>query len=88
MFGELTEFNKSLITIVAIMAIYCICTEKNYRSYFEEHMSNNEFTYGGSKLRIGTTDGVRYIMNKNGVIEVPNSKSAMRRLFDEPHSCS
>ena len=41
--------------------------------------------YGNSYIKIGGDQGLRYIRTVNGVIEVPNSKTAMRRLFDNIH---
>ena len=44
--------------------------------------------YGDSYIKIGSDKGLPYIRTVKGVIEVPNSKAAMRRLFDNtPYKC-
>ena len=45
--------------------------------------------YGDTYIKIGSDQGLPYIRTVKGVLEVPNSKDAMRRLFDNTHySCT
>ena len=45
--------------------------------------------YGDTYIKIGSDQGLPYIRTVKGVIEVPNSKDAMRRLFDNTqYSCT
>jgi hypothetical protein len=44
--------------------------------------------YGDTYIKIGSDQGLPYIRTVKGVIEVPNSKDAMHRLFDNTqYSC-
>ncbi len=55
-----------------------------YDNLQDENMNTIESMsmYGNSYIKIGSDQGLRYIRTVNGVIEVPNSKAAMHRLFD------
>ena len=55
-----------------------------YGNSQDENTNNIEamYTYGESKIKIGSDQGLRYIRTVDGVIEVPNSKTAMYHLFD------
>ena len=45
--------------------------------------------YGDTYIKIGSDQGLPYIRTVKGVLEVPNSKDAMRRLFDNTqYSCT
>jgi hypothetical protein len=57
-------------------------TRKGSAERFGVPTSN--LTYGNTQMQLGNDRGVRYIYdNINNVIEVPNSQTAMRKLFDE-----
>lgn len=70
------------------------CMEGSLRYPGVAHKDNKVIVtnavYGNSPIRIGSPDGVKYIRllneldkTKPSVIEIPNSKTAMRRLFDD-----
>jgi hypothetical protein len=69
----------------------CKCIGRtNYKYYYDsketphkETMTDNNFYYGNNPISIGSSMGVQYIANKKNVVEVPNSKTAMRHLFDD-----
>ena len=83
-----------LIILLIMFWFVCDCINQ-YNDYtiHKEHMTNNNnnnnFIYGGSKINIGSDSVYPYISYKKGVIIIPNSKSAMRRLMStELYKCS
>lgn len=91
-----SEINYSLgVLIILIMVFWFVCKcigQSNYKSYYEkEKMTNmnvdHGFYYGNTPLYLGTPTGINYIRtNKRNVVEVPNSMTAMRELYDEEHN--
>jgi hypothetical protein len=90
------DINYSLgVLIVLLMVFWFMCKcigSSNNQSFYSldrrEKMNNmtqgGEFYYGNSPLYLGTPTGVHYITeNYKNTTEVPNSKTAMRHLFDE-----
>ena len=67
-----------------VLLIFFIWIWIMYGNSQDEKTNNIEamYTYGDSKIKIGGEQGLRYIRTVDGVIEVPNSKTAMYRLFD------
>jgi hypothetical protein len=67
------------VLLIIFILIWFIYGNSSY-----ENTNNIEamYTYGESKIKIGGEQGLRYIRTVDGVIEVPNSKTAMYRLFD------
>jgi hypothetical protein len=72
------------IGIWPVLLIIFILIWLMYGNSQYENTNNIEamYTYGESKIKIGGEQGLRYIRTVDGVIEVPNSKTAMYRLFD------
>jgi hypothetical protein len=70
--------------ICIVLLIFFIWIWIMYGNSQDEKTNNIEamYTYGDSKIKIGGEQGLRYIRTVDGVIEVPNSKTAMYRLFD------
>ena len=87
------DINSNLFIIIIIIILIllwligkCIC--KKSRAYSrKENMaidSNSGLYYGNSPITIDPKRGIKYIaLNKNNIIDVPNSKTAMRHLFDD-----
>lgn len=88
------EINYSLSVLIVLMLMFwfmCKCIGRNNEYYYqsqENMIDQNEFVYGDQKATIGNNSAYPYIRNRNNVIEVPNSKSAMRRLMStEIYKC-
>lgn len=71
------------VLLIIFILIWFIYGNSSYNSSCK-NTNNIEamYTYGDSNIQIGSDKGLRYIRTVKGVIEVPNSKAAMRRLFD------
>ena len=77
------------VLLIIFILIWFIYGNSSYNSSCK-NTNNIEamYTYGDSNIQIGSDKGLRYIRTVKGVIEVPNSKAAMRRLFDNtPYKC-
>ncbi len=75
-----------LIIFILIWLIYGKSPDN--QQYKNTNKIEAMYTYGDSNIKIGSDQGLRYIRTVKGVIEVPNSKAAMRRLFDNtPYKC-
>ena len=77
------NFDYSISFLIILLMLFwftCKCIGKSQC----ENMENGEpsMLYGDIPIRVGSSYGLNYINNVNGVIEVPNSKTAMRHLFD------
>lgn len=93
------ELNYSLgVLIVLLMVFWYLCKcigQTNYKYYYDskhtphkETMVDDNFYYGGNQINIGSYPSDQCRLNKKNVIEVPNSKTAMRHLFDSTYKCS
>jgi hypothetical protein len=86
--GGNNELNYSLGVLIILLMVFwfvCKCIGNDYKSYYVEPMAVNDvgLYYGNSPIAIGGNYGLPYIRSVNNVIEVPNSKTAMRNLYDE-----
>jgi hypothetical protein len=88
--------NYSLGVLIVLLMVFwfmCKCIGNSGARMSEGMQDKQEpaggFYYGNSPLYLGTPTGTRYIkINKKNVVEVPNSKTAMRHLFDdEAYKC-
>ena len=73
------------VLIIVLIAFFCICKCDTiggmYKSVYKSENMKSGMTYGGDKIVIVNSRVNPYIKYNNGVIEVPNSKSAMRNLM-------
>jgi hypothetical protein len=89
--GSDEKLNYSLgILIILLMGFWFICKcigNNSYKTKCKESMLGGPYKsglyYGNSPISIGSKYGINHIIRNNGVIEVPNSKTAMRHLYDE-----
>lgn len=86
--GSGDELNYSLGILIILLMVFwfvCKCIGNNYRPYYSEPLveKNIGLYYGNSPIAIGGNYRLPYIRRVNGVIEAPNSKTAMRHLYDE-----
>ena len=88
--GDPGELNYSLgVLIILLMMFWFVCKcigNSSSRSYYTEPMANKtdaNLYYGNSPFAINGNNGLQYIRTTGGVINVPNSKTAMRHLYDE-----
>lgn len=81
------DINYSLGTLIILLLMFwftCKCIGQNNDHYYNERFTDNtKLIYGDSPITLSSST-IPYIrMNATNLIEVPNSKSAMRHLFDE-----
>ena len=80
------NYNLGILIILLLMFWFtCKCIGQNNDHYYnrERFTDNTKLIYGDSPIALSSST-IPYIrMNDTKVIEVPNSKSAMRHLFDE-----
>lgn len=71
-----------LITLLLIFWYVCQCQHSKNTKPRKDPMRNN-LLYGGTPIQIGNPKGLRYVYDGKKEVVVPNSQTAMRRLFDE-----
>ena len=88
--GNTNESNYSLgLLIIFLIGFWIICNcinSSNCQSYSTEPMTpdtNSGMHYGNSPVVINGNDGLSYIRNTGGAINVPNSNTTMRHLYEE-----
>jgi len=81
--GENDELNYSLGVLIVLLMVFWFLCKCIGNSSHTERLSNTNLYYGNTPVRIGSTVGVHYIAERNGIVEVPNSKTAMRHLFED-----
>lgn len=74
--------------VILIFVLLCRCSK--YSEYFNSNTNYKMVDkdvglyYGSTPMRLGSPYGLNYIrVNANNEIEIPNSKTALRRLMDE-----
>jgi hypothetical protein len=89
--GDSLKINN-IITIgfIIIMILLIMCKCNHYSEYFNNNSNikikeeDSGLYYGSSPTVIGSSLGLNYIrVNAENEIEIPNSKTALRRLMDE-----
>jgi hypothetical protein len=82
------NINYSLGTLIILLLMFwftCKCIGQNNDHYYtrEKFIDDTKLMYGNSPITLSSST-IPYIrMDAKNLIEVPNSKSAMRHLFDE-----
>jgi len=81
------ELNYSIGVLIILLLMFwfvCNCSNKKQEPMRSgKPIRHPSLNYGGNPIKIGSDRGLRYIhVNKKEVV-VPNSKTAMRELFDD-----
>ena len=85
------DINYSLGVLIVLLMVFwfmCKCIGKPpgrmSEGMCDKKKSSGSFYYGNSPIYFGTPTCSRYIkINKKNTVEVPNSNTAMRHLFDD-----
>jgi hypothetical protein len=85
------KLNYSLGVLIILLMVFwftCKCIgNSSDKTQCRDSMSDGPrkhgLYYGNSPISIGSKYGLNHIIRNNGVIEVPNSKTALRHLYDE-----
>lgn len=83
------SLNYSIGVLIILLMVFWFISKcignSAYHAYYTEPMSDTDagLYYGATPYSIGGSSGLNYIRNVGGVGEVPNSKTAMRHLYDE-----
>jgi hypothetical protein len=90
------EINYSLCTLIILLLLFwfvCKCISSPYKhitqqqtSKKSEAMGDHRFRYGGTPINIDDQTNLTYMRLNDGVIQVPNSLTSVRRLSDESHN--
>jgi hypothetical protein len=91
--GGMNDFKKLMLglfialCVIVTLYLFSIYTESKKKEDKKEPMTQN-LNYGGNNIKIGNNRGLKYIYSDKNGVNVPNSKTAMRELFDESaHKC-
>jgi hypothetical protein len=91
------EINYSLCTLIVLLLLFWIVCkyisppEPCSRRYVpipmkSESMNGHNLRYGGTPINIDNQSNLTYIRLTDGVIQVPNSMTSVRRLSSESHN--
>ena len=81
MANECNNIFGSMI-IILIIVWYMYNTSENTQCQYKKNRESM-YNYGNNPIKIGSSSGLKYIRSVNGTLEVPNSKTSMRHLFDD-----
>jgi hypothetical protein len=91
------EINYSLGALIVLLLLFwfvckCIgnpdCTQKSGQSVVanRDGMKGSRLRYGGTPIHMDNQTNLTYMRLTDGVIQVPNSMTAVRRLSSESHN--
>ena len=86
------EINYSLGSLIILLLLFwfvckCIGTPKQPApSRKSESMDGHRLLYGGTPINIDNKSNLTYMRRTDGVIQVPNSMTSVRRLASESHN--
>jgi hypothetical protein len=87
-FGEKDFTNRNVMIgvsiglgiLIILVFLFKFANKKSNKK--KENMTQN-LNYGGNNIKIGNDRGLKYIYSDKNGVNVPNSKTAMRELFDD-----
>jgi hypothetical protein len=91
--AELPKYFLACLIVFMLVCcfIYNTCNKTTVRKYRTESIGSDKGSrmyYGNTPIRITSNGGLPYIRRTGSGLDVPNSKTAMRALYDEqPYNC-
>jgi hypothetical protein len=90
------EINYILGSLIVLLLLFwfvckCICNQPSSYKLItvpmnSESMDGSRLSYGGTPVNLDSKTNLTYTRLTNGVIQVPNSMTSVRRLSDESHN--